>query len=144
MADKETPATLEGVLSVAIAAREQSKANSEQNVRMEAAITRLAESTEKGFANLREKTAPNFATMLGLASIILMVVFGIAAPVAYYFNHSIDFLSQNIQTTAETLARSSAMVQSANDRRLNKLEEWDGYGIRSDLDELRIRRMKEH
>lgn len=166
---------------------EQSRQNAEQinELRKEftSAMSEFRNAIDRLGGRLNTAMAPNFSTWIGWAGIILAVIGMVAAPVAYYFNHSIesidtklqkeytlinDTMNQRVSAQKEALIELDSRLQRefnlANEyirttatvlkttwderhvdlaNRVTAIESWNSERVKSDLEELRQRRMNQ-
>lgn len=97
---------------------------------------------------LDTKTAPNFQTLISLAAVILTIIGAVAAPCAWFVVHEMARQDTNLrdmdtklQNEYRLMDNTSAARHADAVSRVEKLERWRDEQIKSDLEELRQRRM---
>ncbi len=103
---------------------QQSKTNAAQIVEMRSefsqAITELRKAIGGLSQSLSAETKPNFSVMAAWAGVLLSIVAMVAAPIAYYFNHSVEAIDSKLQKEYELV--NATMMERVNGLKAALLE----------------------
>lgn len=121
----------------------------------------ISRSLGKLSENISEKTRPNLHTMAVWAAIVLSVIGMVSTPCAFFviremnrqdkvsenldakLQREFTLMQQNTIDRMESVNRSSQERHEVVSKRVDAMESWKSDQIRSDLDELRARRLKD-
>lgn len=146
----------------------QSKQNATTLKDLRSELTEGLSELRKAIERLYFQTRPNFSAMLALAGILLTVIGMVAAPIGFFIWHAIqnnsvlvkdldDKLQREYRLSIETATQKTENVNQqskerhdhvvvliqAIEKRIDNLEAWDKEKTKSDLEELRQRRMRD-
>ncbi len=133
-------------------------AQSKQNAKT---LESLSEQIQEGLKELgrridriSERSGPNLALLAMWSAILLTIIAMVSAPIGFFFWNAILSLdtklqkeySLSIETTMQGLKNLNEISKERHDvamKGIDRVQEWQNAQIRSDMDELRQRRMRD-